>query len=364
LHTVLVVTAQPGTDDATPFWPVGAATGVGSLPGDDIDDAVRLVLGELPDLPFLPELPGRGVGADLLGRSASLLADLHVDLQPSGWRLLPGGAGAGIDERRADDLLRRDLDALEFAALDYVGPLKIQVAGPWTLAAGLELPRGGPVLLDAGATRDLAESLAEGLAEHVADVARRVPGARLLVQLDEPSLPTVLAGRIRTPSGFGTVAPVEASDAVERLAAVLQRARRAADGAPLAGVHCCATRPPMRLFTAAGADFASVDGRLDLDLDSIGEAVEAGVRLIIGVVPGTDAGPGGLEAASPILSDPSRTVEPARRLWRRLGFLPERLAEVVGVSPSCGLAGASPAYARAVLRAVREASRLLVDEPA
>ena len=42
------------------------ASGVGSHPGDDqrdFDEAVRLVLGELPDLPYLPELPDRGAPA-------------------------------------------------------------------------------------------------------------------------------------------------------------------------------------------------------------------------------------------------------------------------------------------------------------
>lgn len=330
------------------------------MPGLDIDDAVRLVFGELPDLPYLPELPDRGVGADMLGRGAAILAELHVDLQPSGWRLLPGSAGAGLDERRADDFLQRDLDALQAAALDYDGPLKIQVAGPWTLAASLELPRGGSVLLDAGAARDVAESLAEGLVAHVTEVSRRVPGARLFVQLDEPSLPAVLAGRIPTPSGFGTVPAVEEPVVTERLTSALD-AIRSVPGAALAGVHCCAARPPIGLLHRAGADFVSVDGLLDVDLDAVGEAVEAGRFLIVGVLSGTDTGPGGASAS---LSDPSRTVEPARRLWRRLGFAPERLGEVVAVSPSCGSAGASGAYVRSVTRAVREAARLLVDEPA
>ena len=50
-------------------WPVGAATGVGSLPGTDMVEAIKLVFGELPDLPHLPELPGRGPGAELIGRT-------------------------------------------------------------------------------------------------------------------------------------------------------------------------------------------------------------------------------------------------------------------------------------------------------
>jgi hypothetical protein len=105
--------------------------------------------------------------------------------------------------------------------------------------------------------------------------------------------------------------------------------------------------------------------------------VEAGRGLVLGIVASTEASGGTSGVASSQaassgdaapggekLSDPSRTVEPARRLWRQLGFAPERLGEVVAVAPTCGLAGSSPQYARAALAAVRAAGRFLVEEPA
>ena len=67
-------------------WPPASATGVGSLPGTDPVQAQRLVFGELPDLPHLAELPARGPGADLTGRTAALLVDLPVELTTTGWR--------------------------------------------------------------------------------------------------------------------------------------------------------------------------------------------------------------------------------------------------------------------------------------
>ncbi len=353
--------ARPGSGRPAPQWPVSAATGVGSLPGTDIEQAVRQVLDALPDFPHLPELPNRGAGAEMVGRTAAVLSDLHVDLQPVGWRLLPGGAGAGRDEHRADDFLRRDLDALQEAADGYVGPLKVQLTGPWTLAAAVELPKGGSVLLDVGATRDVADALADGLAAHLADVSERVPGAQLFLQLDEPGLPAVLAGHVPTPSGFSVVPAVEEHTALERLQAVLGAGTAA--GAQV-GVHCCAPAPPLRLLHTAGVDFLSFDVTTaagEVDLDAVGEAVEAGIRLVAGVLPGTgivtDAG------TRQRLSDPARTVEPVRRLWRRLGFAPETLGETVTISVSCGMAGAAPAYAQAAMRAVQRAARLLADDP-
>ena len=49
------------------------ASGIGSMPGEDFAEAVRIVLGESPDLPYLPELPGRGVTAQMTGRTLALV---------------------------------------------------------------------------------------------------------------------------------------------------------------------------------------------------------------------------------------------------------------------------------------------------
>lgn len=336
------------TPPAVP-WPPGAATGVGSLPGTDPLEAARLVVGELPDLPHLPELPARGPAAALVGRGTAFLAELHVDLQPAGWRLVER---PGADERRARGLLAADLDALEEAAGGYAGAVKVQAAGPWTLAAGVELPRGNRVLSDPGAVRDLVASLAEGLSGHLGAVRRRLPRARLLVQLDEPALPAVLAGRLPTASGFDVLPAVEQPVATEALRAVLA-AVSAADAVPL--VHCCAERPPVRLAVAAGARAVGLDAsRLtERDDDALGEAVDAGVGLLLGLVPSTEP---------PVAPTTAELAARAGGLWRRLGFPAERLATSVLPTPTCGLAGASPAWARAALRRVREVGRALAED--
>ncbi len=261
-------------------WPVGAATGVGSLPGTDIAEALRTVLGELPDLPYLPELPARGPGAEIIGRTAGLLVGLPVDLYVGHWRMV---ARPGIDARRIADLLARDLDALTDVATDFTGVFKVQAAGPWTLAAGLDRQLGGPVLGDHGAARDLAASLAEGLAAHVAEVGRRLPGARVLLQLDEPSLPAVLAGRVRTESGLYTLRSVGVETARSALREVIDAA-----GVPVV-VHCCAPDAPVTLLREAGAAAVALDLTQLGNLDPIGEALDAGIGLFAGAVPTSGA---------------------------------------------------------------------------
>jgi methionine synthase II (cobalamin-independent) len=324
-----------------PSW--GPATGVGSLPGTDPVEALRVVTGELPEFAHLPELPGRGPGADLVGRSAALLVDLAVELTPAGWRLVPR---PGTDQRRARELLARDLDALSDVAEDYTGPFKVQAAGPWTLAAGLERTRGDRAVVDSGARRDLAQSLTEGLAAHVAAVSARVPGARVVVQLDEPSLPAVLVGALPTASGWGKLPAVEAPVVEQELATVVD-----ALPGPVV-VHCCADRAPLGLLHAAGADAVSFDLGLVQDLDALGTAVEAGTHLFPGVVPGTDAP----------LPEPKATASRLHAWWRELGFPADELHEAVTLTPSCGLAAATPGYARRAMTHVREAARYLLPE--
>ncbi|HEX9338783.1 MAG TPA: methionine synthase, partial [Pseudonocardiaceae bacterium] len=330
-------------------WPAGTATAIGSMPGTDPAEAARTIIGELPHLPYLPELPARGVGADIIGRTAAVLVDLPVEVVPSGYRV---AGHPGMDHRRAVDLLARDLDAFG-ETVDSVRPplVKIQVAGPWTLTAGIELARGHRVLTDQGALREFTASLAEGIARHVAEVAART-GAGVLVQLDEPTLPAVLAGRLPTPSGYGTVPAVGESDARDVLAAVIDAARSASDR-PVA-VHCCADQPPIALFADAGADVISLDATLLTASDELGETWDHGVTIMLGLVPATDPH----EPVS--LAD---LAKPALRLVDRLGFPRSLLADRAMPTPMCGLAGASTTWARRALTLAAELGRAFVEPP-
>lgn len=315
------------------------------MPGEDVDAALALIFTELPDFPHLPELPARGPGADMVGRAAASLVDLHVDLQPSGWRLVARG---GIDERRGRETLERDLDALVPVTATHDGPLKVQMCGPWTLAAALQTERG-PALADPGAVRDLVASYAEAVRVHLDDVRRRAPHAHLTLQVDEPGLPAVLAGTVPTSSGLSRVRAVPAPDAEQVLRDVV-----AGVEVPVA-VHCCAADVPLALLHRSGATAVSVDlAAARLDLDALGTAVEAGLQLWAGVVPAL--GPGVAPAVRDLLA-------PVRRLWSDLGFSPELMAERITLTPACGLAGASEGWTRTALKLVRQGARVLGEMP-
>jgi hypothetical protein len=327
-------------------WDPGTATALGPFPGAEPLEGARIVLSELT-LPFLPELPARGVGADPVGRTAGLLADLHVEVATGVWRFVPRG---GRDEQRARNALTTDLDALEEAADRYDGPFKVRIVGPWTLAASIELPRGEKALADNGAVRDIAASLAEGLTRHLADITRRLPRlSRLVVQVDEPLLPAVMAGELATASGWGRIRSFERAVVEDGLRRVLTA------GGDTPGVWVGTGRLDGALLRDAGARFIGLDGAVldTVDEDDVGEAVDAGLGLLVACVP-----------LDPPQHDPRPVMAPVRNLWKRIGFPAGQLAGTVAVAPVDGLEGLDVSAVPGVLKRTVEAARYLEESAA
>jgi len=284
----------------------------------------------------------------MIGRSAGLLADLAVDLQPMGWRFVDR---AGRDDHRTCALLRQDLDELAEAFDGYEGDLKVQIAGPWTLASSIWLHRGERSVVDVGATRDLIASLAEGLRAHLAEVARLVPKANLVVQIDEPGLPSVLSGELPTASGFGRIRAIDPTVAAEGLRDVV-----AAAGDRHTVVHCCASDVPLALLRNTGVKAVSLDSTLlgPKGWESVAATVESGVDLWAGVVPTGDTP---TDVRPPKVTD---VIGSLVKGWRYVG-LPVSDLDRVTLTPACGLAGLTPSGARSVQQLAVDAARALTE---
>jgi methionine synthase II (cobalamin-independent) len=326
------------------------ATGIGSWPGTSARQAAEVVVGELSDaLAHIVELPARGVGADLIGRAGALLVDIAIATVPRGYRIV---ARPGAVARRAASLLDEDVDALE-EAWEKAGvagrPVKIQAPGPITLAAQLELTTGHRAITDPGAVRDLAASLAEGVAAHRAELARRL-STTVLVQFDEPSLPAALAGRL---AGVTAMTPVHPVD--EALAVVLFDLCVATVGGEVV-VHSCASDLPWKTLQRSTISAVSVDvATLRVaDLDGIGEFVEAGRTVLLGVVPSTS--PGKPPTVREVAAEAARVTD-------RLGFARAVLGERIGVTPACGLAGATSQWAQTAIELARKAAEVFAEDP-
>lgn len=310
-----------------------------------------MVVGELHRMPHLVELPGRGVGADVIGRAGALLVDISIDTVPRGYRIAPGRRAV---TRRAVSLLDEDLDALE-EAWEKAGlrgserVVKVQAPGPVTLAAHLELAGGHRALTDYGAVRDLTASLAEGVAQHRARLALRL-GSPVVVQFDEPSLPAALAGRLTGVTSLNPVHPVDES----LVTALLDECVEVVGGE--VSLHSCAADLPWKLLQRSTISAISLDVNTltPADLDGIGEFVDSGRTVLLGVVPTAASGP------RPSAAEIAATVAD---VTDRLGFARSVLRDRVGVTPACGLAGATPVWARAAIELAQQAADRLAEDP-
>lgn len=208
-------------------------TGVGSVLGTSVTAWAGRIADQLPEFPHVPELPERGPGADMIGRTLGLLSEIAPDFTAAttvtGWEL----TRASRDMRRARSLLAEDLDAVEQAWQGHTGLAKQQLAGPYTIAAAVER-KGRRLLADPGIVRDLVVAWREMADAHRRELTRRL-AADWVLQMDEPSLPAVVAGAVSTISGMGAYPPIEPDLAL---------------GADL--VHCCAPGLPFARLRGCG----------------------------------------------------------------------------------------------------------------
>jgi methionine synthase II (cobalamin-independent) len=328
-----------------------AATGIGSWPGSSPRDAAEIVIGELHTLPHLVELPARGVGADMIGRAGALLVGIGIDTVPRGYRIANGRSSV---VRRAASLLDEDIDALE-EAWEKAGlrgggrTVKVQAPGPVTLAAQLELPGGHRAITDPGAVRDLAGSLAEGMAVHRVQLEKRLE-TPVVVQFDEPSLPAALAGRLTGVTSMTPVHPVDESVAMGLLDECI-----AVVGAEVV-LHCCAAGLPWKALQRSGIQALSVDvSTLTAgDLDGVGDFVDSGRTVMLGVVAAT---------APTMRPSAEEVAKAAVAVTDRLGFARSVLRERIGITPACGLAGATPQWARTAVELAQKAADAFAEDP-
>ncbi|AEI12912.1 uroporphyrinogen decarboxylase/cobalamine-independent methonine synthase family protein [Cellulomonas gilvus] len=329
-------------------------TGTGDWPGLDVLEAQQVAVGDLVDapegvqgLPFVVHLPERGPLGTLVGRALAMLVDLPAELGPHGWKLADR---PGADLARGRALLREDGDALAVAGHGYAGPLVVPVLGPVTLAASVYLARGDRVLADAGAFRELTQSLAAGVAEHLAALVRAVPGAVPRVLVHEPLLAPATAGVLPTFSGYARLRSVPGPLAAERIGEVV-RATRAA-GAEDVAVHGGAAWSTVSTIAGTGADGLAIEvaGLGEAGWERVAAVVEDGLRLWAHLPPQASS-----QCAGPDAVGQARTLTAP---WRSVGLPAAGLADVVLLAgPSEG----TPDQARGALAGVVRAARAVAE---
>jgi methionine synthase II (cobalamin-independent) len=145
---------------------------------------------------------------------------------------------------------------------------------------------------------------------------------------------------VPTASGFGRHRSVDLPEASAHLEWVVTAITEAGGEA---WVHSCAPQTPWSLL--AGTGVAGLSGDLSMlgpeDLDTFAEALEGGRTVALGIVPSSDP--------ETVPSD-ARLTERVQRWFDMLGLDPEALGGSTVVTPTCGLAGATPEWARRAVR--------------
>jgi hypothetical protein len=217
-----------------------AATGIGSVPFTDPDEAAALILKNLPEVPFWPQMVRLGFPEEMVAQAARGLPGLKTDLEERTVavdRDLPREEALArlYEEVWAGDLAPFALEEGEasgfFALLKAaasrptIQALKGQLSGPVTFAGMVKDLEGKPILFD----RELTQAVCQGLARKAVWQAEkfRELGKEAVIFFDEPYL-----------TGFGSAyLPISKGEVMEILTDTLDAVRQSG---PIAiGVHCC-----------------------------------------------------------------------------------------------------------------------------
>lgn len=302
------------------------AAAPGVLPGTDYQLWTARLAAELnpPHPAPLVELPARGHHATALGRGVAQLTELYAELTSYGWRLVQR---PGADDHRATRLLAADVDTLADvhgeraeSSGEPPGPLRVEVLGPISLAAQLHLPSGEKALIDHGARRDLADSLADGLRRHMSHLRRAVPGGIIDITVLEPDYSRVLQGEVPTASGYRRIRSLEREELRDLLGRVLRSLSQSAADTVTLDFGSPVSAEQVEDFQSSGS--ASVDGfafptraASTGDWERAAELAEEGAQLHASLLHPREAA--GDDAVLPQVRElAARIAEP----WRRLGM--------------------------------------------
>ncbi len=295
-------------------------TGIGSLPFQLPEEALRCVIDTTPELPYWPQLPRKsqaeGMIQQFLGAARAFLAARErragyaISSRESFLESLAASAGA-LDEHHASGFFAF-IEALKSDRFPRARALKGQVTGAWTLATTLHVGTSA-------ATGDA--QLLDALVAHVGRVARWQ-----IAQLAQFGLPVIL--QVDEP-GFMSARDTEAIAQARGALTPALDAIRNAGAIPL--VHCCAR--PVR------AQFEGLATPLSLDAGTFG--AECAALAHEETLPGFALGIAPVHAAAEMSA-----AQLATQFQKEFGALAEPVAERSIITPSCGLALATPAEAR------------------
>lgn len=349
-----------------PFYPRGMATGIGSLPFEDPDEALALILSECPECPHWPQLPRRGPKEHFIHQFLHPLVECGLLVYPSDrWLFdMSRDACAGdltmfystalAAEEGDPEALQTFLPSPESAAgfhafltqagndasLEKAAHLKGQIAGPLSVALELKDEQGRPAYY----RDDLRDVIVRNLALNARAQAKALSalGRPAIVFVDDPGVGAC---------GSWSHLALSRETIQEDLRAIF-RAIRAEDS--LCGVHACEA-VDWSLLMESGPDILSVDvyrfgSSLVPYAGDLHAFLEQRGTVAWGIAPTLD---------DPFSETAESLVQRLHRLWKKLFPNPgdrDRVMRHSMITPACGTGLLSEAQARRIYRLTAEVS--------
>jgi methionine synthase II (cobalamin-independent) len=323
------------------------ATGIGSLPLTDVNEAVAAVFADCPDLPYWPQLPRRAKAEGMTEQTLAGLPGLGVGedgrlrlVQDEAFFLDVERLLAAYETGDTAPAALRPESAAAFEPFTLavsthdVAEAKGQIAGPVTVGMALLGEDGNPILYN-DVLRDVLVKFLHLRVRWQADRLREA-GAQPLIFVDEPFLAS-----FGTPFFGWSVA--QAREVLEAVAA----------GAPAAGSHCC-SNTDWSIFLGSNLSVVSFDAfsfaeNFLVYRDDLAAFLARGGNLAWGIVP-TDPE---LLASLSVEKLRERLLGLVAKV-EALGFKRHQVLSQSLITPACGLGTRDLATAQLAARLVRE----------
>ncbi len=313
----------------------GLATGIGSMPFKDADEAIDMIFKYCPEAPFWPQLPRRDFREAMNIQYSEGFPCLKAD--PQGIIFDSSDMDSGL-ERFYDKIINADIPSFKISP-DYAAGLwklhdrllrgngkevqyiKCQIVGPFTFAASINDDRGVALVHNEICMQAIEKGLAMKALWQV-ELFKKL-GKRMIMSIDEPFL-----------SCFGSAyTPINKDDVVRVLSELSSQIK--ARG-PLTAVHCCGNTDWSILAGVDSLDIISFDafGFLDkvlLYAEDLKKFFDRGGILAWGIVP-TGEFPADVNAQ--ILAD---KIKSGIDTLVSKGIDKELILESLIVTPSCGM---------------------------
>lgn len=332
----------------------GFATGIGSVPFKDADQAVDLILKHVPNIPFWPQLAKRDLREGMVAQYSENLPCLKVT-----------DDGVFFDPRDTDSqletfyekIITQDVEHFMISeqcaqglyafreklgriSLDGIAAVKCHVTGPYTFAGSLNNDKGVSLVYD----DIMLQAIVKGLVMKALWQIRLFKqfGKPIVIFFDEPYLGV-----------FGSAyTPLDRTAVVNTLSEFTQGIKE--DGVSV-GVHCCGNTDWSIFTDVPSIDIINFDAfgfvdKVALYAGDLQKFLARGGKLCWGVVPTQNIPPA---LTVQMLLD---RLDAGMELMAKRGVDRGLLRSNLLISPSCGLGTLDETMGRRILEALGQLS--------